>query len=87
MDALCTTKEFGIALKFIEKSMLHAFYACKLCSFLYASFYWLLCGCSSGVERYLAKVEVESSNLFTRSIFVSFISILVLLHLHKIVMS
>ena len=27
------------------------------------------CGCSSVVERDLAKVDVESSNLFTRSIF------------------
>ena len=27
------------------------------------------CGRSSGVERNLAKVEVESSNLFARSIF------------------
>jgi hypothetical protein len=30
-----------------------------------------LSGCSSGVERYLAKVEVVSSNLITRSIFPS----------------
>ena len=33
---------------------------------------WMLssiCGCSSGVERYLAKVKVEGSNPFTRSIF------------------
>lgn len=28
----------------------------------------MVCGCSSGVELYLAKVNVESSNLFTRSI-------------------
>ena len=27
----------------------------------------LICGCSSVVERDLAKVNVESSNLFTRS--------------------
>ena len=32
----------------------------------------VLSGCSSGVERYLAKVEVESSNLFTRSIYKEF---------------
>ena len=30
------------------------------------------CGCSSGVERNLAKVEVVSSNLITRSIMQSF---------------
>ena len=30
------------------------------------------CGCSSVVERDLAKVDVESSNLFTRSIAVRF---------------
>ncbi len=32
-------------------------------------FGYKLCGCSSVVERDLAKVDVESSNLFTRSIF------------------
>ena len=76
----------------------HVFCACKCRIFLYAYFTSYVskiriipgirqCGCSSGVERYLAKVEVESSNLFTRSIFVSFISSHRFFVLYKIVKS
>ena len=39
------------------------------CARIYMSRLTQGCGCSSGVERYLAKVNVVSSNLITRSIF------------------